>query len=118
MAKQTINTGTSNDAGNGDNLRTAFTKINENFSELYTLTGSSNTAALKDIKGSVFADDSSQMLDAETQTLYGTIVATAGTAPTVSGQPGAVGEIRFDDNYIYVKTSGAGWKRAALSGLV
>ena len=68
--------------------------------------------------GSVFADDSSQMLDAETQTLYGTIVATAGTAPTVSGQPGAVGEIRFDDNYIYVKTSGAGWKRAALSGLV
>jgi len=68
--------------------------------------------------GSVFADDSSQMLDAETQTLYGTIVATAGTAPTVSGQPGAVGEIRFDDNYIYIKTSGAGWKRAALSGLV
>ena len=68
--------------------------------------------------GSVFADDSSQMLDAESQTLYGTIVATAGTAPTVSGQPGAVGEIRFDDNYIYVKTSGAGWKRASLSGLV
>lgn len=70
------------------------------------------------ITGSVFADDSTQMLDAESQTLYGTLVATAGTAPTVSGDPGAVGEIRFDDNYIYVKTSGAGWKRAALSGLV
>lgn len=70
------------------------------------------------ITGSVFADDSTQMLDAESQTLYGTLVATAGTAPTVSGAPGAVGEIRFDDDYIYIKTSGAGWKRAALSGLV
>jgi hypothetical protein len=71
MAKQTINTGTSNDAGNGDNLRTAFTKINENFSELYTLTGSSNTAALKDIKGSVFADDSTVMVDSVNGTLNG-----------------------------------------------
>jgi len=71
-----------------------------------------------DVTGSVFADDSTQIIDSHSQTLYGTLVATAGTAPTVSGQPGAVGEIRFDDNYIYVKTSGAGWKRAALSGLV
>jgi len=71
-----------------------------------------------DVTGSVFADDSTQIIDSHSQTLYGTLVATAGTAPSVSGDPGAVGEIRFDDNYIYVKTSGAGWKRAALSGLV
>ena len=71
-----------------------------------------------DITGSVFGADSTQIIDAHSQTVSGTIIATAGTAPTASGQPGAVGEIRFDDNYIYVKTSGAGWKRAALSGLV
>ncbi len=35
MAKQTINIGTSANKGDGDPLRTAFTKINLNFSELY-----------------------------------------------------------------------------------
>jgi hypothetical protein len=39
MAKQNINTGTSANSKNGDPLRTAFTKINANFTELYTLTG-------------------------------------------------------------------------------
>ena len=36
MAKQTVNIGTSANKGNGDPLRTAFTKINANFDELYT----------------------------------------------------------------------------------
>jgi hypothetical protein len=36
MAKQTINIGTSPNKGNGDPLRTAFTKINQNFDELYS----------------------------------------------------------------------------------
>lgn len=35
MAKQTVNIGTSANKGNGDPLRTAFTKINNNFDELY-----------------------------------------------------------------------------------
>ena len=38
MAKQTINLGTP-DKGDGDPLRTAFTKVNDNFTELYTLVG-------------------------------------------------------------------------------
>jgi hypothetical protein len=36
MTKQTINLGTP-DKGDGDPLRTAFTKVNENFTELYTV---------------------------------------------------------------------------------
>jgi hypothetical protein len=36
MAKQTINVGAHPNDGSGDALRTAFTKINENFTELYT----------------------------------------------------------------------------------
>ena len=59
-----------------------------------------------------------ELVDGINSKVSATIVASAGTAPTLSGDPGDVGEIRFDDNYIYVKTSGAGWKRAALSGLV
>ncbi len=38
MAKQTINLGTA-DKGNGDPLRTAFNKVNENFTELYNALG-------------------------------------------------------------------------------
>ena len=35
MAKQTINLGTSANKGDGDPLRTAFDKVNDNFNELY-----------------------------------------------------------------------------------
>lgn len=36
MAKQNVDVGTSASDGNGDDLRVAFTKINENFTELYS----------------------------------------------------------------------------------
>jgi len=39
MAKQTINIGVSANDGNGDPLRVAFDKINDNFDELYTIAG-------------------------------------------------------------------------------
>jgi hypothetical protein len=39
MTKQTINIGTSANKGDGDPLRTAFTKINSNFTELYDAIG-------------------------------------------------------------------------------
>ena len=39
MAIQRINIGSSPNRGDGDPIRTAFTKINDNFNELYTLTG-------------------------------------------------------------------------------
>ena len=35
MSQQVINTGSSPNSGNGDPLRTAWTKANENFTELY-----------------------------------------------------------------------------------
>jgi hypothetical protein len=39
MSQQTINIGTGANTGNGDPLRTAFNKINANFTELYATTG-------------------------------------------------------------------------------
>ena len=39
MAKQTINIGQSANDKSGDPLRTAFTKVNENFTELYSAIG-------------------------------------------------------------------------------
>lgn len=43
MTIRTINTGTSANSGDGDTLRVAFTKINNNFQEIATLIGSSST---------------------------------------------------------------------------
>jgi hypothetical protein len=71
MAKQLINTGSSQNKGDGDPLRTAFTKINENFSELYTdvegllsrVESSGNTIE-RDIIGNVIAQDSTLLVDA------------------------------------------------------
>jgi len=39
MTKQVINIGSSVNKGDGDPLRTAFTKINENFTEIYNTLG-------------------------------------------------------------------------------
>ncbi len=39
MARKIINVGTSPNARDGDPIRAAFSKVNENFAELYTLTG-------------------------------------------------------------------------------
>ena len=67
MAQQNINIGTSANKGDGEPLRTAFDKINDNFSELYlkvdNLTGGVGVT-VGDIKGSVFADDSTVLVDA------------------------------------------------------
>lgn len=41
MAKQVINIGTAANDGSGDPLRTAFTKTNENFTEVYNTSQSS-----------------------------------------------------------------------------
>ncbi len=49
MARQTINIGTSANKGDGDPLRTAFQKINSNFSEVYnTIGGGTTTTAVGD----------------------------------------------------------------------
>jgi len=58
MAIQTINIGTSANKGDGDTLRAAFKKINDNFAELNV------TNTNRDVVGSVFADDSTLLVDA------------------------------------------------------
>lgn len=127
MAKEIINTGKSQNKGDGDPLRTAFTKVNANFDELYSGTftdttdfttsiiprtdnvidlGSStkrwselyvkdfifingvrlsgtasgdlvvggNIVYARDIVGSVFADDSTLMMDGLTGKHYGPLI--------------------------------------------
>ena len=74
MAKQTVNLGTSANKGDGDPLRTAFTKVNSNFTELYPrVEALEDGNVTTDIKGSVFADDSTLLVDAVNATIPGYI---------------------------------------------
>lgn len=59
MAQKIIDLGTSPNKGDGDPLRTAFTKINDNFTELYT----GSPIVPQDLRGSVFGDDSTLLVD-------------------------------------------------------
>ena len=94
MAKLTVNIGTSANDRTGDNLRTAFTKINTNFTELYDdvsnlttrlgVVETGGTVSLTtDTKGSVFADDSTLLVDG----VSGTIPAAnlTGALPAIDG---------------------------------
>jgi len=49
MAKQTINVGTTANDRTGDPLRTAFTKVNENFTELYSNVATLSSSVVTDI---------------------------------------------------------------------
>ena len=56
MAKQSINIGSAANDGTGDPLRTAFDKINDNFSEIYTELGGSSLSSLK-LSGNALISD-------------------------------------------------------------
>ena len=120
MAKQSVNLGTSANKGDGDPLRTAFDKVNDNFTEVYSLLGAEggdvddivapmlvhnshtnvtvtrDDAANKiifsvdpydgDITGSVFADDSTLLVDG----VGGKVLLTTNTTTELT-EPKAIG---------------------------
>lgn len=70
MAQQIINVGSSPNKGDGDPLRTAFNKVNENFTDLYAITADIQNGVITlsatvqgDVQGSIFGDDSSIIVD-------------------------------------------------------
>ena len=87
MAQQTINIGTSANDGTGDPLRTAFDKINDNFSELY---GSS--AEANDIK-----EDTSPQLGGNLD-LNGQKIITARSNESITLDPAGTGTIELNAN--------------------
>jgi len=64
MARQIINIGEAANDGSGDTIRDSFDKVNDNFAELYgNIQALSSDSTPRDIKGSVFADDSTLLVD-------------------------------------------------------
>jgi len=92
MAQQIINIGSSANKGDGDPIRTAFDKANDNFTELYadvatlaTATGTSSggTLVVNAIQGSVLGEDSTVIVDATTSTIDASRL--TGTLPAIDG---------------------------------
>ena len=81
MSKQTINVGTNQDDGTGDNLRAAFIKVNDNFTEVYNELGG---VALSNIKmsGSTITTDTSNSGIIIDPSGTGTITLTGATTVT------------------------------------
>ena len=73
-----------------------------------------NGTATIDIRGSVFGDDSSVVIDGATGTVTGKIAPNS-AAPSSETEAAEVGEIRVDDNYVYVRKS-TGWGKIAIGG--
>ena len=81
MGRQIINIGTSPNKGDGEPLRTAFDKINDNFLELYSKT--MGTVEVGDIKGSVFGDDSTLLVDGVNSRIPSSVL--HGALPAIDG---------------------------------
>jgi hypothetical protein len=125
MAQQVINIGGNANDGTGDPLRTAFTKCNQNFSEIYAKSAAGSNLDLSDNK--IEATNSNGNVEL-TPNGAGRVVViddsiTINTSKTPISSVGAVGDkagmIAWNSNYIYVCTadydgSSSIWKRAVI----
>ena len=81
MTLQLINTGTSANAGNGDSIRTAFAKVNNNFDYLngWILgTGTTFDSSVQDVVKPMLVHDSHQGITAQYNPITERIVLTVG----------------------------------------
>jgi len=84
MAQRTVNIGSSANKGDGDPLRTAFTKINQNFTEVYAdIAALEDGGISSDIVGSVFAQDSTLLVDATSASIPAANL--TGALPAIDG---------------------------------
>ena len=91
MAKQTINVGTNADDGTGDNLRAAFVKVNDNFTEVYNELGGTSLSRLKLVDNKIVGDVSNENIVIDPN---GTGITDIQGNATVTGNLRATGETR------------------------
>lgn len=126
MTQQIINVGSGANDGTGDPLRTCFSKINANFTELYSrdAAGSNfdltnNTITTLNTNGNIELDPSgSGKVIIQDDVVVVAVSRTPASSIGVSGDK--AGMIAWDSNYIYVCVanydgSSDVWKRVAIS---
>ena len=94
----TVNTGIVANDGTGDDLRSAFIKVNENF---IAITDVGFDAGNIDVSGSI--------------EVGGNLTIDNNYVPSANSALGQAGQIVWDTNYIYVCVAANSWKRANLA---
>jgi hypothetical protein len=128
MAQQVIGIGASANDGQGDPLRTAFTKINQNFTEIYAkdpvganFDFTNNTIASTNTNGNIELDPiGTGLVVIQDDRMVIRFSQTPISAVGISGD--SAGMVSWDASYIYVCVSNYDgstniWKRAALGGV-
>lgn len=106
MAKKILGLGTTPNDHAGDSLRVAGGKINDNFTELYDALGVNGALTVATVAKTGAYDDLSGLPP---------------TAPALAPVPlsatasGVIGQIAFDQAYLYICTNTNTWKRVALA---
>lgn len=127
MAQQVINIGGTANDGTGDPLRTAFTKCNQNFAELYAKGAAGSNLDLSD--NQIEAVNTNGNIELVPNAAGRVVIIddsiTINTSKTPTHSTGAEGDkagmIAWSASYIYVCTANYDgvtniWKRAAISG--
>ena len=126
MAQQVINIGAAANDGTGDPLRDCFDKINDNFSELYTLgpAGANfnfddNDIEVTNVNGGINLEpNGTGKVVVKANSL--TINESYAPASAIGAAGDTLGMVAWDNDYIYVCTadydgSAAIWRRSAIS---
>jgi hypothetical protein len=113
MALQIINIGSSANDGTGDQLRTAFDKVNDNFDEI-------NDLIRLDGNGNVSLDAGSNSSQIVVNNNSLTITTSKTPATSVGASGDVTGMVAWDSSYIYVCTADYDgstniWSRAAIA---
>jgi hypothetical protein len=111
MAIQTVNIGTTGDDGAGDPLRTAFDKINDNFLELYAVSGAGSGNNIAFSGNKIISEDSSGDITLDPNGTGKIIIATAAKlrftdhVDNAIGHVDASGDMTFDSNLSFDGTT-------------
>tara|TARA_R110002124_G_scaffold285409_1_gene463939 strand:+ start:379 stop:963 length:585 start_codon:yes stop_codon:yes gene_type:complete len=111
MAIQTVNVGTTADDGSGDPLRTAFDKINDNFLELYAVSGAGSGNNIAFSGNKIISENSSGNITLDPNGTGRVIVATAAKlrftdhVDNAIGHVDASGDMTFDGDLTFDGTT-------------
>jgi len=111
MAKQTINIGSAANDGTGDPLRTAFSKANDNFGELYAVTGAGSGQNIAISGQKIISENVNGNIELDPNGTGKVVIATAAELRFTDHVDNAVafvdadGDIKFDSKLTYNPTT-------------
>lgn len=129
-----VNVGASANDGTGDELRTAFVKVNSNFAymgntgftagnisataiEASSLTTTANVTAVGVVAGNLAVNGTGgfNRINSVSLNTTGNVVFATSYVPLTAADGGTAGQIAYDADYVYICVATNSWKRANLA---